>query len=614
MKKKIINGIMMVALVAATSTSFVSCKDTNEDVKVELAADIAQLKGRLTTLENKYGDLDNRISTLSARVDKHAEDIATLQSEVDALELWLVEAFAKLVYGVEISGTYNNMLGSINIPGFEPKMLIDNYGTAAKKGSFPESAKTYGVTPIEWAANDKFGQGSNKDTQGIAGYIYANVNRYLDSTPLLSKAQGGDLFDITIANTAGENVDGLIVSNVDADGAPTKDILSWGWTRADNNIYKFEVKYQGEKAKDFKPAQIELKKFKDDLKAVWAARNRATGTSPQALGRLVADLYYNLATKDYNMKKYGLKFKWTDATTLTESAADYTADATSTGNVISYDATKEEAKGLDHIVTSEAELVFATIEPLGFESGAAFAQKVDASVNDVNRLIEKAEVLENKIFDKIKAQFPNMSSDDIASIAAGGDIVQNADGTWHITKAGIAVSGGGGGTVDVDIDITSLINPLNTSLDKIKEMINAVNSIKAKLDAKTVTNWAEKFTNKFKTLFDNNAAQMLQPTLLAIDKEGTVNRVSGSKAAPYEAAGEIKLEPTTYTAELFAPAYAKFLGCKDIKADGFNEILTNNQKEIKFTPEAGKTYEIVYEAVDFFGNIKSHTYYIKGKK
>ncbi len=28
MKKKIINGIMMVALVAATSTSFVSCKDT----------------------------------------------------------------------------------------------------------------------------------------------------------------------------------------------------------------------------------------------------------------------------------------------------------------------------------------------------------------------------------------------------------------------------------------------------------------------------------------------------------------------------------------------------------------------------------------------------------
>ena len=38
MKKKIINGILMVALLAATSTSFVSCKDNDEDVKTELTA------------------------------------------------------------------------------------------------------------------------------------------------------------------------------------------------------------------------------------------------------------------------------------------------------------------------------------------------------------------------------------------------------------------------------------------------------------------------------------------------------------------------------------------------------------------------------------------------
>ena len=320
------------------------------------------------------------------------------------------------------------------------------------------------------------------------------------------------------------------------------------------------------------------------------------------------------------MKKYGLKFKWTDATTLTESAADYTADATSTGNVISYDATKEEAKGLDHIVTSEAELVFATIEPLGFESGAAFAQKVDASVNDVNRLIEKAEVLENKIFDKIKAQIPNFDDTKIATInaksntdptIAWGDLLTDGTDWWIEVNAGGSTLGAYDGQ---DVKMTEIISPLNTSLGNVKDMFTQLNSLKEKLNASTVTNWAEKFTNKFKTLFDNNAAQMLQPTLLAIDKEGTVNRVSGSKAAPYEATGEIRLEPTTYTAELFAPAYAKFLGCKDIKADGFNEILTNNQKVIKFTPEAGKTYEIVYEAVDFFGNIKSHTYYIKGKK
>ena len=107
---------------------------------------------------------------------------------------------------------------------------------------------------------------------------------------------------------------------------------------------------------------------------------------------------------------------------------------------------------------------------------------------------------------------------------------------------------------------------------------------------------------------------MLTPTLLAINAEGTVNRVSGLKSDPYIADGEITLQPTSYTAELFAPAYAKFVGCKDIDADGFNEILyTTNNKTLKFTPKSGTTYEIVYEAVDFFGNHFEHTYYIQGK-
>ena len=608
MKKKIINGIMMVALVAATSTSFVSCKDTNEDVKVELQGEYTKLLTQLSDLKKQYGDLDTKVSALEKKVENHAEDIAQLQKEVDDLELWLVEAFSKLVYGVEISGTYNNMLGSINIPGFEPKMLINNYGVAEVKGSFPKSATTYGVTPIEWTANKALG--STEKNPGFAGYIYANVNRYLDSTPMLSKAQGGELFDITIANTAGESVKGLVVKNTDAEGGATTDVLNWGWTRADNNIFKFKVEYQGEKAKDFEPAKIDLAKFKTDLKKVWADRNRATGTSKEALGHLVADLYYNLATKDYNMKKYALKFAWKDATALLESNADYTADVKdANGDVIKYDASKEEKVGLDHIVTSEAELVFAAIKPLGFNGGGAFAEKVDGYINNTNKLIEKAEVLENKIFDKIKAQFPNMSADDIQKLVGKTDGTPNGlcevDGVLFID-----MNANGTYQAGTDVDLTSL----NTSIDAIKEMVTAVNAVKEKLNGKTVTNWVEKFTNKFKTLFDNNASQMLQPVLLAIDKEGNVNRVSGSKATPFEVSGEVRLEPTTYTAELFAPAYLKFLGCKDIKADGFNTILTSNEKVIKFTPEAGKTYEIVYEAADYAGNIVDHTYYIKGKK
>jgi len=45
MKKKIINGILMVALLVATTTSFVSCKDYDEDVKTDLTAQLQKLNG-----------------------------------------------------------------------------------------------------------------------------------------------------------------------------------------------------------------------------------------------------------------------------------------------------------------------------------------------------------------------------------------------------------------------------------------------------------------------------------------------------------------------------------------------------------------------------------------
>ena len=623
MKKKIINGIMMVALVAATSTSFVSCKDTNEDVRIEqdakieaLERDLALLDLEVDALDTKYGgkcdELDSKIDGVksdlttaikavankdSIRIAADSIRIDNLKEEVNQLTLWLTETFAKLVTNVEISGTYNNMTGSINIPGFEPKMLINNYGIAAVDGSFPKS-DLYKGEKIEWNDGDVIGAGSGKFAKpGFAGYIYANVNRYID-WPLLTKDQDSEsIFKVTLANTAGEDVKDLMIVNMDETGKPTTDVLQWGWTRADeNNIFKFGVAYIGDDPASFTPAKIDLSKFKADLKAVWRDRNKQSGTSKQALGHLVADLYYNLATKDTNMKKYALKIAWKDNT-----AYAYDKD----GQTI---IESNEEKGLQHIATSEAELVFATIKPLGFNSGEAIAEKVDNITKSANNLIEKSERLWNKIFDKIKKQLPNLNPNQIKFVEGDDlNLVKNADGTWTMygtdTASGTAIA----------VDVTSLIDPLNDDLAHVKDMLTQANKLLDKLNGKTITNWVEKFTNKFDKLIKNNADQMLQPVLLAIDKNGNVNRVSGIKSAPYEAEGEVRLEATTYTAELFAPAYVKFVGCKDIDADGFNELNFSNSKVLKFTPEKGKLYEIVYEAADYSGNIKSHTYYIQGK-
>ena len=601
MKKKIINGLMMVALIAATSASFVSCKDTNEDelfqLKNQLNQDVDNLQDQIDDLGKTYAtklqvkEVNDSLTALKGRVNGINTDLGTaqqdikdlqadiknLQADINDFRATLEDAFKKLVYDVELSGVYNNMTGSINIPGFEPKMLINNYGIADNDGSFPKSDLFKGEK-LEWVANDVLGAGE-LGNPGFAGYIYANINRYFEDLPMKSTLQDG-IFDFTIATTDGIDVPGLNVTNTDENGKATTDVLRWGWTRdAENNVYKFRVDYIGDDASSYAPVKIDLSKFKADIKQVWQDRNKYSGTSKQALGRLVADLYYNLATKDYNMNKYLLKVKWTE------------------------DSTK-----LNHIVTSEAELVFAAIKPLFFfNSGQALGETVSGKIGKVNNLIDRSEKLWNKIFNKIKKQLPNLNPDQIKLIMAGDNLKIDDDGEWYI----LATPVGGGAAQKVIL--TDIIEPLNTDLVTVKDMLGKAQKMVDKLNGKTITNWVEKFTNKFDQLIKNNADQMLQPVLLAIDKNGNVNRVSGIKAAPYEAEGEVRLEATSYTAELFAPAYVKFVGCKDITADGFNELNFSNSKVLKFTPEKGKLYEIVYEAADYSGNIKSYTYYIQGK-
>jgi hypothetical protein len=440
-------------------------------------------------------------------------------------------------------------------------------------------------------------------TPGFAGYIYANVNRYIDM-PLKTKDQDSEsIFKVTLANTAGEDVKDLLIVNMDETGKPTTDVLQWGWTRADeNNIFKFGVAYIGDEPASFTPAKIDLSKFKADLKAVWRDRNRQSGTSKQALGHLVADLYYNLATKDTNMKKYMLKIAWKDNT-----AYAYDKD----GETI---IESNEEKGLQHIATSEAELVFATIKPLGFNSGEAIAEKVDGITKSTNNLIEKMEPYIDKIFNRIKKQI-NLDKLNFPEDTFDSYYDPIAD-KYYITVSEAALNNAGIPHVvgqPLKADITDMAEDITKAFGNVNDFVANMKNLLGKFNGQNVTNWVEKFTNKFDKLIKNNADQMLQPVLLAIDKNGNVNRVSGIKSAPYEAEGEVRLEATTYTAELFAPAYVKFVGCKDITADGFNELNFSNSKVLKFTPEKGKLYEIVYEAADYSGNIKSHTYYIQGK-
>ena len=165
-------------------------------------------------------------------------------------------------------------------------------------------------------------------------------------------------------------------------------------------------------------------------------------------------------------------------------------------------------------------------------------------------------------------------------------------------------------------DITSIISELNTNLSNAAQNVNStLNSVKDALNKagkyyNKVAPKLNKVISKVNYVLDN-ANQLLQPIMLGV-ADGEAFRLSEVEAAPtvVKANGEnaIVLAPTSYTLELLAPAYKK-----SIKVNG-TELntaeLDGNTKTVVASLKSGKN-EIVYEAVDFYGEKVSKKYYIE---
>mgnify|MGYP007069923605 CR=1 FL=1 len=140
-----------------------------------------------------------------------------------------------------------------------------------------------------------------------------------------------------------------------------------------------------------------------------------------------------------------------------------------------------------------------------------------------------------------------------------------------------------------------------------------------------------RFLNKFNKVVAapilNNVNWAIQPTLLIAEGEEVVHPDPAESSSIYTSfqAGEITLMPTSWTAELFAPAVKKFVGVVSIdgKADpeelakvntgNLGKIIDGSVTELPLTIEAGKTYKIQYSAMDYAGRVRNLFYNIKGR-
>ena len=125
----------------------------------------------------------------------------------------------------------------------------------------------------------------------------------------------------------------------------------------------------------------------------------------------------------------------------------------------------------------------------------------------------------------------------------------------------------------------------------------------------------------------NSFNNVLQPTMLVSTTNG-FSMLSSIKGAPTTISGtSAVLVPTSYSAEILAPACQKFVavtkawknGQEDIEAakaantGNLATVLPGGTRAVQFNGKSGYTYEIVYQAMDFHGFIANTKYYVSVK-
>ena len=652
MKKKIINGILLVAMVFATSSAFVSCKDNDADAAVEMNGNYQTLLNRLTALENKVAGIkscDCNLDAINAKIKALEDAIAALpgsgttdlsnyvtKDELAAALAGIVtadqlDAYAKAAdvdaaiaalqsiletFETQLEAELKGMITSVNVLG------VDNpvFGTAALPldvkttvlGSFYNELTQDITFPSTTLAN-KIGIKAEKEYAGetiasaSAGKIYVTLN-----------PTNGDFSGITAELANSQNVAAPVTLSP---LAPSDKVINFGYTRANMNLYETEVTIT-----DYAAAalNIDMEQLKADAKNVLNNKKSLTAYAAFAADAL------------------------NQASGICD--ANYLTIATD-GKILG----KRE-------ISSETAFAVAAVKPLSYKflAGKSFSLPIERIESAISKLINKINITFDVDFSKFDKEFTvtndkqviitvtidepitvtgttNVKGQDVevtvkGKDSMGGDVTLTGKGTVKDTK--VDFEAGTTLTITKDIDITDDINDiyesLNGELEDFNDMLKEVQKLadfnttieNAKNDVKKeIFSYLERFNNKFEKL-TSKLNVLLQPALIAVNKS-EVRRVPASETNPYKASGVVKLVPTTFTSEILAPAYKKIIavtaingstaGIKDFNSKYGLAQVVNGDAEYSVEFEAGKTYEITYASVDYFGNYIENRYFIQGK-
>lgn len=650
MKRQLTSILLFSALLVGGASTFVSCTDNESDSAYDTS--VSQI-AKLTELNKWLGELKETNPDLASAID------ARIQANMDVIKDGVFADKERIEAAIQGSEAYKNLKGQVDgvdarVSALERLRLTDSI--AAKKitdalnhrldsvsGSLNSALNTlleqkldgitvnatenpvtgywnasftglnlklassfYGVAAEgneDWdvKANQVLGKGGN------AGYLYVSLNP-TEIDPSLVKVE--------LVNSQGEPAKGFKLRDIDN----TDKVLTFGTKAATvsaNGFYQVPVI-----ASDPQNDGVEF-----DKGALAAAAKNALNElrNPKSndldLSLIASALYKNIPV----LTAYGVK-------------AEYYLYNPDTKNL-------ELTKTVKHAV-SDYDIAAFAVKPVSYNflKDNATLDKLSGWAVENFRLPSLSSKL-NKFADALDVKV-SLSEDkqkvNVYTVVALMDVTARQDPTtksvWFYDKNGVKIDGSEiknaelttvtTTTLDVvnsgiteshvqnvykitttDSTIADVISELNTQiagkLEPIKNDINKVGDKWENVIAK-VNPLLSKVASKI-----GSANKLLQPTILYKDQNGnpnTLSTIGGRLGTRFVGTGATTLYATSWTAELFAPAYKKSISVKGdgatvTLADGTSaaESFDGSINKVIFNATKAGSYTIVYKAIDYSG-------------
>ncbi|MDO4823715.1 MAG: hypothetical protein Q4A08_06085 [Bacteroidales bacterium] len=542
-------------------------QDKDQDLQDQID-DINNVK--LPALANDIADLQNRMGIVEQAIEDLKEDLAKK-----------VEALKKQITGIIVQGTYNPVFGQFSLPGVNSTMLCALYGSYTEADTkWP--ADVIDLTNISKAKTLDLENGQDLVSDGnkaYAGKLYLTVN------PAEANFSG---VDFTLETSAG-NQSPYELGKL----KKSTDELTFGWTRAGvSNFYESKAYVKVEDFEDVKLTKnINIDELKNVAKDLLNGLKGGNGNLPGALNTLCSSLNGFLPA-------YAAKVSVEDPTLGTTTIVSNYNIAATAWKPLSFEFLKGKT------------FSFPTISPLDLTFNMHLQDPEYPSLIDANFYIVVDPAYSNTVY---------------------GFFATEAEAEAYNTSA----VAGMGKVIKID-KLTDQINAaIAKAVDNVKELQDEIaqqasdnfDNAMAKVNDQIigrVNNLINKFASKF-----NNLNQYLLPTVLyQSDKGWAVASTVAGLPTPAEK-GIVELNVTTYTNEIFAPAYKKFVAVTNFEpanpaANAQNAIDAANNKLYKMAKvidgsvkqvycqftEPG-VYEVSFAALDYSGKTVVTKHYFK---